>query len=75
LRLGVNFAVLISSAILSYFQYSNMKFGNYKKNFSYLSLDSENKFFVLGLGRFHDLTFYWMHNYLLMKDGKEKFKP
>jgi len=52
-----------------------MKFGNYKKNFSYLSLDSENKFFVLGLGRFHDLTFYWMHNYLLMKDGKEKFKP
>lgn len=50
-----------------------MKFNN-KKRISYLILHSENKFFILEFGRFHDLTFYWMHNYLLMKDEKEKFK-
>jgi hypothetical protein len=74
LRLRVNCTVLIISFVLSYFQYLSMKISNYKKRISYLILDSEKKFFILGLGRFLDLTFYWMHNYLLMKDEKEKFK-
>jgi len=51
-----------------------MKLNNYKKRISYLILVSKNNFFILGFGRFHDLTFYWLHNYLLMKDEKEKFK-
>jgi hypothetical protein len=36
-----------------------MKLNNYKKRISYVILDSENKFFILGLECFHDLTLYW----------------